>query len=76
MTDAELKNKTALENYLTQELRKIEPLSQVLISDDGTFAIVQIGAEKKRRNLSQYGKEFIRTGKATLGPGEAFFETK
>jgi hypothetical protein len=77
MTDAELEHKRALENYLTQELRQREPLSRVLISDDGTFAIVQIGDKQSRRNLSRYGKDFIRTGEpVTLGPGESFFETE
>jgi len=58
-----MRYKADLEWILTLALKEREPLlSQVLISDDGEFAIVQVAAKCTRRKLTPIGKEFIHTG--------------
>lgn len=59
-----VENRTELERILTAGLRTKEPLlSQVLISDDGKWAVIQVaGKPETRRKLSHYGLEYLRTG--------------
>jgi hypothetical protein len=74
-SDEKRKNKTELESILTAQLRAKEPLlSQVLITDDGEYAILQVANKQTRRKFSHYGKEFLRTGDVTLVEGESFLE--
>lgn len=76
MTKATDENKAELERILTLALQKKEPpLARVLISDDGTEAILQVANKPdKRRKLSHYGKEFLQTGSVMMTEGESFLE--
>ena len=68
-------NKALLEEMLTNALRKHEPLmSRVYITDDGEEAVIQVENKYRRRKLSHYGKEFLRTGNVTLTEHESFLE--
>jgi len=71
-----MRYKADLEHYLTAWLQGIEPgpLSRVVISDDGEFAVLHTAEKQTTRKLSHYGKEFLRTGDVVLATGESFLE--
>jgi hypothetical protein len=68
-----MKYKADLERILTDSLREKEPLlSQVLISDKGEFAVVQVADKYTERKLKPLAKEFLRDGPSvTLGQEES-----
>ena len=76
MTNAEM-NQASLEMLLTYWLRGKEPgpFAEVLITDDGQFAVLNVGNKQVRRKLSEMGREYLRTGGHVLkGEEESFLE--
>ena len=71
-----MRYKAELEKILTAQLQMKEPgpLSQVAISDDGKYAVLQTAGRHRIQKLSKYGAEYLRNGEAVLVEGESFLE--
>jgi hypothetical protein len=72
-----MRYKVELEKLLTADLQRKEPgpLTRVVISDVGNFAVLHVAEKQTLRKLSHYAKDSLRTGEEVfLATGESFYE--